>query len=306
MTAQHTATARSGLSKLWHLANETLDQFSKDRGDLVAAALAFYTLLSLAPLIIIAVAIAGMVLGKGTAHEQLFALIHQTMGEDAAQTLDEWVREASRSGGVASTVGVVLTLLAASRFTGQLRNALNQIWNIDVSTTTGFKSTVKDYVKERAFSFGLVVASGPLLLAVVASRTLLTALSSGIFPESALKGVLLQIAHTLFSVVVVCGMSALVFRFVPATRLAWRAILAGAALTSVLFNIGNLLVGLYLGKASVAQAYGAAGSAIVVLLWLYFSAEMFLIGAEFTQVFATETERERTEGDEARPEQAET
>src|SRR5512133_517010 len=215
MTAQHTATARSGLSKLWHLANETLDQFSKDRGDLVAAALAFYTLLSLAPLIIIAVAIAGMVLGKGTAHEQLFALIHQTMGEDAAQTLDEWVREASRSGGVASTVGVVLTLLAASRFTGQLRNALNQIWNIDVSTTTGFKSTVKDYVKERAFSFGLVVASGPLLLAVVASRTLLTALSSGIFPESALKGVLLQIAHTLFSVVVVCGMSALVFRFVP-------------------------------------------------------------------------------------------
>lgn len=101
MTAQPTATARSKLSKLWHLANETLDEFSKDRGDLVAAAIAFYTLLSLAPLIIIAVAIAGTILGKGSAHEQLFALIYQAIGNDAAKTVDDWVREASRSGGVA-------------------------------------------------------------------------------------------------------------------------------------------------------------------------------------------------------------
>lgn len=295
MTAPKTAMIRSRLSELWHLINATLDEFSKDRGDLVAAALAFYTLLSLAPLIIIAVAIAGMILGSGAAGQQLFDLLYQTMGSEAAKTVDDWVREASRSGGTASTVGVVLTLLAASRFTSQLRNALNQIWNIDVTVTQGFKSTVRDYVKQRIFSFALVLASGPLLLAIVASRAVLTALSSGMFPESTLKGVIIQLAHMLFSLIMVGAMSAIVFRFVPATRIGWRAILAGAGLTSVLFNIGNLLVGLYLGKASIGEAYGAAGSAIVVLLWLYFSAEMFLLGAEFTQVYATQVKGGKSE-----------
>lgn len=276
---------RQGLGILWKLGRETFDEFSKDRGDLVAAALAFYTLLSIAPLIIIAVAVAGVVLGQGTAHEEVVKLLSDTMGGNAATVVDGWVREASRSGGVASLVGAVLTLMAASRFTEQLRNALNQIWNVDVFMAEGFKASIRDYVKRRAFAFGLVVAAGPLLLAVFISRALLVGLGDA-FPDSVFTGILVEALQLLFSFVLVAALSTIVFRVMPDTRVGWRAASRGAMLTSVLFNIGNWAVGLYLGRASVGAAYGAAGSLVVVLVWLYFSAQIFLFGAEFTQVYA--------------------
>lgn len=281
---------RELLATLWKLTNQTLEEYSKDRGDLVAAALAFYTLLSLAPLIIVAVAIASIVLGHGAAHHEVRQLLENAMGAGAAASIDEWVLEASRSGGVATVIGGILTILAASRFVAQLRSALNQVWNVDVYVAEGFKSSVTDYLKRRGFAFGLVLASGPLLLTVFASRALLTGLGGVLFPGSAWKGFLAQTLQILFSLVVVAAMAAVVFRIVPDTRVGWRPIWRGAILTSLLFNLGNLLVGLYLGKASVGAAYGAAGSLVVVLLWLYFSAQMFLYGAEFTQVYSTHFE----------------
>jgi membrane protein len=298
MTTRRSQRLRHFLDVSWKLGNATLDEFSRDRGDLVAAALAFYTLLSLAPLIIIAVAVAGTILGEGNAHRQVQDLLRSTMGASAATAVDSWVQQASSSGALASLIGGTLTLVAASRFTTQLRSALNQVWNVDVSIANGFKASVKTYVKRHAFALALVIAAGPLLLAIVVSRTLLTGLGHLLFPGWTLTGSLIQVLQLVISFGLVLGLSTVVFRVIPDTRVGWRAAFRGAVLTSTLFNVGNLLVGLYLGKASVAAAYGAAGSLVVVLLWLYFSAEMFLLGAEFTQVYSTRFER----GLEAKPE----
>lgn len=268
------------------IVNETLDEYAKDRGDLVAAGLAFYTLLSMAPLIIIAVAIAGAVLGQGTAQQEALRLVRSNMGATAADTVQEWVSEASESGAVASFVGFVLMLYTASRLGAQLRVALNQVWNVDQSLAEGFKATVSGYLKRRLFAFLLVLASGPALLVVFASRAALSGLSNVLFAATPLAGTIAQLSQLVFSLIVVAAISAVVFKLVPDTRIGWRAVSRGALLTSLLFNAGNWLVGLYLGRATVTQAYGAAGSAIVVLLWLYFSAQMFLFGAEYTQVYA--------------------
>lgn len=270
----------------YELLDETSDEYTKDRGELVAAGLAFYTLLSIAPLIIIAVAIAGAILGQGAARREAFELIAQTMGGAAAATIDEWVQEAAQGGGIASIVGFLLVLYAASKLGAQLRVSLNQVWNVDAKLADGFRATVHDYLKRRLFAFVLVLASGPVLLAVFASRALLFGLNRVLFADTPFAGALVQLTQLSFSLVLVWAISAVVFRVVPDTKIGWRAVSRGAAFTSVLFNLGNAAVGLYLGRASVEQAYGAAGSAIVVLLWLYFSAQMFLFGAELTQVYA--------------------
>lgn len=270
----------------YRLIDETLDEYTKDRADLAAAGLAFYTLLSVAPLILIAVAIAGFVLGSGNAQFEAVRLVRQSMGQAAAETVLDWVKQASESGGVASLIGFVLVLYTASRLGDQLRVALNQVWNVDERLVQGFKATVGNYLKRRLFAFILVLASGPALLIVFASRALLTGLYDVFFRAMPLAGLLVQVSQLVFSLVTVAAISAIVFRVVPDTRIGWRAVTRGALLTSVLFNVGNWLVGLYLGRAAIGAAYGAAGSAVVVLMWLYFSAQMFLFGAEFTQVYA--------------------
>jgi membrane protein len=277
---------RRRLRVLWDLIVEAIDGYSRHRGDLLAAALAFHALLSIAPLIIIAVAIAGVVLGTGQAQLEMTRVLRDAIGSNGAATVNGWVQQASESGGLASLVGVVLTVFTASRFGDQLRSALNQSWNIDVYMAQGFRSSVQDYVQRRAFAFLLALGAGPLLLAVFASRTLLTAFHQRLFAMSPWQGLQVQLLQLGFSWVIVALIITVVFRLVPDTRIAWRNALVGGAVTSFAFNLGNGLVGLYLGRASVTAAYGAAGSLVVVLLWLYFSAQLFLIGAEFTRAYA--------------------
>lgn len=274
------------LSVLWQIVNDTIDEFSEDRGDLVAAALAFYTLLAIAPLIIIAVAIAGVILGQGAARAEVIGVLDNAMGAEAARTVQQWVEQASEAGGVASVVGAILLLFTASRLGAQLRSALNLVWNVDVEIAKTFKATVSGYVERRLFAFALVLAAGPLLVVVFVSRALLSGVEDVFLAHLGFGGALAQLTQLAMSIVLVAALTAATFRFVPDTRVGWSAIWRGALITSVLFNLGNLAVGLYLARAGVVAAYGAAGSAVVVLLWLYFSAQMFLYGAEFTQVYA--------------------
>jgi len=274
---------RPALQSSWQLISQTLDGFSKDRGDLAAAALAYYTLLSIAPLIIIAVAIAGMVLGEGTARREVTQLLSESMGTAAASAVEGWVDQAARGGGIASAVGLGLVLMGASRLGAQLRNALNQIWNVDVVSPQGLRLVLADYLKRRVSSLLVVLASGPVLLVVFVSRALLASFYQYLFADSPWSGVAVLAAQLVFSVAFVGCLCAGVFRFVPDLRVSWRAAGWGALLTSVFFNAGNALVGIYLSRASVSAAYGAAGSAVVLLLWLQFSAYMFLLGAELTQ-----------------------
>ena len=270
----------------WGLIVESVEGYSRHRGDLLAAALAFYALLSIAPLIIVAVAVAGIVLGTGAAQQEMARVLRDAIGASGAATVNDWVQQASESGEVASVVGIALTLFAASRFGTQLRSALNQAWNIDVYFAQGFRSSVQDYLQRRAYAFVLTLAAGPLLLLVFASRMLLTGFHSRLFADSPWQGLEVQIAQLLFSWASVALTTAVVFRFVPDTRIAWRNALVGGAVTSLAFNVTNSLAGFYLGRASVAAAYGAAGSLVVVLLWLDFSAQALLLGAEFTRVYA--------------------
>ena len=286
---------KQGLKTGWELLSRTYEEFSHERAELLAAAMAFYTLLSIAPLLIIAVGIAGLVLGEGAARQEITKLMMNSMGPKVTATIGEWVDEAARAGGLASFVGIVLLLYAASRLVTQLRNVLNQIWNVDVFETEGFKASVKDFVQRRLFAATLVALCGPLLLAVVASRAILLSTHRFVFSALGLHQGVLQIVQLLFSLGIVAIITALVFKILPDAKVPWRPIWAGAALTSVLFNGGNVLVGLYLGRAGVAAAYGAAGSAIVVLLWLYFSSLFFLLGAEFTQVYANWSGKELVE-----------
>jgi membrane protein len=274
------------LGTVWQLINLSLEEFSKGRADLLAAALAFHALLSMAPLIILAVAIAGLVLGEAAAQAEVTRLLADTLGQKSAATVNQWVTEASESGEVASAVSILLTLFAASRLGETLRNALNQIDQVDVFMAAGFRSTVEDYLRRRVFAFGVVAASGPLLLVVVLSRTLLTGFHTRLFASSPWQGAMVQGAQLFISLSTVALTSGLVFRYVPDTRVSWRNAWVGGMLTSFLFNAGNVLVSWYLAQASVAAAYGAAGSLVVVLLWLYFSAQIFLLGAAFTRVYS--------------------
>jgi membrane protein len=272
------------LAVAWQLLGETASEFSRDRGTLMAAALAFYALLSLAPLAIVAVAVAGVLLGSDSARHEVSVLLAQSMGWRAARIVDGWVSQAVESERLGSIVGIVLVAYTASQLFAQLRDAFNQIWNVEPEQPPGLFASVRHYVRHRLLAFALVFTAGPLLLVVFGSRALLTAFYGAMFATSPVAGWVVQGAHVIVSLAVVMGISALLFKVVPSVRIGWRSVWAGALLTSVVFNIGNLLVGFYLGRASMTDAYGAAGSAVVVLLWLYFSAQMFVFGAEFTQV----------------------
>jgi membrane protein len=273
------ARHRSPLALAWTFARETVSGFSEDRAEMLAAALAFYTMLSLAPLVIIAVAIAGSLLGEGEARLEVSRLITQATGPNIAQTIDGWVDQAARARGVASVVGAALLLLAASRLFENLKGALNQVFDVDEYVSAGFKASVSSYVKRRLFAFALVLAGGALLIVVVVSRTALDAASSKLFagtPEAATIAGIVQIA---FSLLLVAAIAAVLFKIVPDTKVGWRAAAAGGVVTSILFNIGNVLVGIYLAHATVAVTYGAAGSLVVVLLCFFYSEQFVLVGA---------------------------
>jgi membrane protein len=284
--ARHLGALADRVKLACGLLDETWDEYTKDRAELVAAGLAFYTLLSIAPLIIIAVAVAGLILGEGTARNEVLRLVAENMGPIAVRAVDGWVAQASESGALASVIGFVLVLYTASRLGAQLRSGLNQVWNVDRPLAQGFRASIGDYVKRRLFAFVLVLAAGPILLFIFLSRALLSGLQDAVLGETARSGTFVQLSQVTFSLVLVAGMSAVIFKVVPDTRIGWAPVVRGGILTSVLFNAGNFLVGIYLGRASVTATYGAAGAAVVVLLWLYFSAQMFLFGAEFTQIYA--------------------
>lgn len=279
-------TFRTKLRQGYQLGRRTLDAFARHRGGLLAAALAFHTLLSLAPLVIVAVATAGIVLGRGEAHAEMLRVLHDALGPKGAEAIDSWVREASLGGEVAGAVGIGLMLLAASKLGTRLREVLNQIWDVDPDALI---PRLSDYLRRRLLAFGLVTLAGPTLLLVVVTRTVLSGLHGAPFGATPAMGALLQLAQLALSLTLTAALFAVIFRLVPDTHVSWRIAWLGSVLTAVLFNVGNALVALYLAKAGSAAAYGAAGSVLVVLLWLYFSAHLFLMGAEFTQVYATFT-----------------
>ena len=263
------------------LFTETYREWDKHDAQTQGAALSYFTVLSLAPLLVVAVSIAGIVFGRKAVQGQLIEQMRSLVGSgaDAIQTMLAHAQSPS-SGIIASIIGFVVLLFGASGVFTQLRKALNRIWEVKPKETSGWLGIVTS----QFFSFTMVIGIGFLLLVSLGVTSFLTAL--GKFAGHYLPVGLFHIGNILISLAVVTLLFALIFRFVPEQTLPWRRLWPGSFATAILFTIGKYLLGLYLGRASVTSAYGAAGSLVVLLIWVYYSAQLFLLGAEFTRIYA--------------------
>jgi membrane protein len=271
--------------RAWYeLLRETVKEWQEDKCLRLGAALAFYTLLSLAPLLLVTIAIVALVLGDDFARSEVMARAEAIVGADAAATLRDMVERASqpRSGLLATAIGLVMTFVGASGVFGQLQRALNDIWEVRREPGRGVRGLVVDRV--RAFSMLLLI--GLLLLVSLGVGAALSALSTriaGAFPGAWLATRLVDVFVSIGVTAVLFG---LIFKVLPDLPLRWSDVAVGALVSALLFAIGRLAISWYLGRATGTSVYGAAGSLVVLLLWIYYSSQLLFFGAEFTQVWA--------------------
>jgi len=259
--------------------------WSADYASSMGAALAYYALFSIAPLLLIVIGVAGFFFGAQAARGELFQQIAGLIGPDAAHAVEGLVANARKpeSGVLAMVTGTVLLVMGASTVFGELQNALDRIWRApQQAQAKGWWNLIRT----RIASFGMILAIAFLLMVSLVVSAVLSALGrfwSPMFKEWETAAHLIDIGVS-FGLVTV--LFAMIYKLIPRVRIAWRDVWVGAAVTAGLFAAGKFLIGLYLGKSSVASAFGAAGSLVVMMVWVYYSAQIFLLGAEFTWVFA--------------------
>jgi len=268
---------------MWQLLKDAFNQWSEDRPSQVSAALAYFTLFSIAPLLLIAIAIAGLFFGQEATKNQLVGALQGLVGQESAKAVQAMVKNAGKpsSGIVATIVSVVTLLIGATGVVSQLQESLNIVWQVEPKPGRGVMGVIKD----RIASFSMILAIGFLLLVSLVVSTVLTAASQslqGFLPGGAL---IWRVVDFGLSFGFITLLFAMMYKILPDVRIAWKDVWIGAAITSLLFTIGKFLIGLYLGHSSVQSAYGAAGSLVVLLIWVYYSAQIFLFGAELTQVY---------------------
>jgi membrane protein len=267
---------------IWGMIKGTTENWLADQASSVSAALAFYCAFSLAPLLIIVVSIAAWIVGDELAYSYLDRQVTLLFGRDSAEVLLGAMRSAQSAEGVwATALSVVMLLVGASTVFAALQQALQQIWGGRDAIPKGWRA----FVRARLLSFGFILAIGFLLLVSLTLTTALTALREFVLRHFEGAVGLLAGVDFLLSIVLGTGLVALMYRYLPARRLAWRQVLLGALVTALLFHLGRWAIGLYLGRATQPTAYGAAQSFAALLLWLYYSAQIFLFGAEFTACY---------------------
>ena len=255
-------------------------------GTRMAASLALYTLLSLAPLVILSIAIASLVFDRVQAQTALINEVGRMAGADGASAIRTILEygKAPAAGGLASTLGIATLLIGASSVFGELQSALNSIWEVKPPKSSGLIS----FAKSRIFSFAMVLALGFLLVVSLIVSTALSAFSGFFSARFALPTPVVAVTTTLISLTGLTGLFAVVLKYVPDANTQWKHVVEGAFLTAVLFTVGKSVLALYLGKAAVGSAYGAAGSLIVLIVWVYYSAMIFYFGAALTKVRGTD------------------
>jgi membrane protein len=266
------------------LFKETFQEWNEDKAPRLAAALAYYTIFSIAPFLIVVIAIAGLVFGQeavqGSLDEQIQGLVGRE-GADMIQQLIQNVRQPSENI-LATVIGLVTLLLGAAGVFGQLQDALNTVWGITPKPGRGFLGIIRD----RFFSFTMVLGVGFLLLVSLIVSAILASINTyflGLLPGTE---IILEVVNFIVSLGIITLLFGLMYKYVPDVEIQWRDVWVGAAVTALLFTIGKTLLGLYLGNSGVLSTYGAAGSIIIILLWIFYSAQILLFGAEFTQVYA--------------------
>jgi membrane protein len=272
---------------VWKLLRETFSEWLNDRAPRLGAALAYYTVFSLAPLLLIVIAIAGLVFGEAAAQGQIVGQIEGVVGADGARVLQTMLVNARQpaSGLLAMVLGIAILLVAASGLVVELQDALNTVWAAPPRPGLGVLATIKD----RAVSLALIIGIGFLMMV---SLTLSAAVAAVVkffahmLPGTIYVAYALLAVNFILSVGVVSILFAAIYKFLPDMTFAWRDVWIGAAATALLFTIGEFLVALYLGQGTVGSPYGAAGSLVVLLVWVYYSAQILFLGAEFTKVYA--------------------
>lgn len=272
-----------GLDRVFKLLKQTVSEWSEDKCPQLGAALAYYTVFSLAPLLLLCLSVAGLFF-KGDASGQIEGQMRQLVGDAGGKAIHDMLASAAEpSKGVFATImGIVIALFGASGVFGQLQDALNTIWGVKPRPGGGIWA----FVRARFLSFGMVGGVCFLLLASLVATSLVTGLGKSLGDRLPGGTVLWAVVNFVVSLAVITALFAMVFKFLPDAKIQWRDVWVGAGLTAVLFNVGKFALGLYLGSGKAASAYGAASSLITVLLWIYYTSQIALFGAEFTQIYA--------------------
>lgn len=267
----------------WQLTKATFGGWSEDKAPRLCAALSYYTVFSIAPFLIICLAIASMVLGD-TASSRIISEIEGVVGTNAAEAITSMIkaRETQDSSVMATVVGGVTLILGALGLFGGLQDALNTVWEVAPKPGLGIWGTIR----KRFTSFTVLLGTCFLLLVSLVASTAVAALSAYVAHLLPIPAWAMQAINLGVSFVTITALFALIFKFLPDAKIAWRDVWVGAAITAFLFTIGKWGIGLYLGRSSVSSSYGAAGSVVVMLLWVYYSTQILLLGAEFTKVWA--------------------
>ncbi len=287
------------IKEMSKLLKATFSKWNEDHAQGLGAALAFYTVFSLAPLLLIVIAIAGLVFGQDAAEGHIIGQMQGLVGEESAQAIQSMLAQVRQpsSGLIATGLAFVTLLFGASGVFAQLQEALNIIWRVEAKPGLGIIHTLK----ARFISFATVLGSGFLLLVSLVLSAGLAAMGDTLEALLPAPEAILQATNFFVSFVVITLLFAMIYRVLPDVAIQWNDVWVGAGMTSLLFTIGKFLIGVYLGKSEVGLAYGAAGSLIVVLLWVYYASQIFLFGAEFTAVYAASNGSRLQPTEHARP-----
>lgn len=270
------------MRRIWDVAKTAVARWSGDKAPKMAAALAFYCSFALAPILFIAIWVAGIVFGEEAARGEVVGQIQGLVGEESARAVEDVLRKVRepKSNVLASILGLLALMFGASGVFAELQDSLNVVWKVEKKPGRGIWGTVKD----RFLSFSMVLGLGFLLLVSLVVSAGLAALGAWVGGENA--GGLLKSLSVLFSLAVVTTLFSMMFRFLPDARTPWKEAFAGGAVTAALFTLGKVAIGAYLGRGSVSTTYGAAGAFLLVLLWVYYSSQILFLGAEFTKAYA--------------------
>ena len=266
----------------WRIIKDTVYGFIDDEALSRGAAIAFYTATSIAPVLLIVIAIAGLAFGQDAAESAITGQLSGLMGDQTAQLLQTAVASASKksSGTIATVVGVVTLILTASGVFGEMQSALNAIWK---AKPPG--AAITRLIRARAISLGLVAALGFLLLVSLVVSALLTAFGNQLNALLPFGKLILSALNFVISILLITVLFAAIYKILPDRPLAWRDVIFGAIVTALLFTAGKSLIAIYIGSSATVSSYGAAGALIALLLWVYYSAQIFLLGAEFTKAY---------------------
>ncbi|MDB4986910.1 MAG: Ribonuclease [Myxococcaceae bacterium] len=269
---------------MWAIIKETGTDWSNDNATRLSASLAYYTVLSIAPLLVLAVSVAGLFFGEEAARGHIASELSSVVGPEAGKGIESMLSNAKspEDGIIGTAIGLTVLLFGASGVFGELQSSMNEIWKVAPKPGRG----VWGFLQQRFFSFSMVLGVAFLLLVSLVLSAAIAGIG-GAFSHALPGGAWLwQIVNFLISFAIITVLFALIFKVVPDVEITWKDVWMGAAVTALLFSIGKFGLGVYLGRASVASPYGAAGSLIVLVIWVYYAAQILFMGAEFTQVYA--------------------